>query len=803
MEPETILQQISTSLSTSPVTRKTERYESFGFLNNPDGSIRWLQPWKNRHPLFFHFYHIGSWKLAIKVLVAKVLYQMGWKARVYHGQVSMDVTDLEALKEKYRKLGVNEYALFTGTPGHDRKATAVLCADGTPVLFAKFALTAHSAESIAHEVSVCRAVQALRLPGVVIPEVVEAQENMAVFKALPKSRHRGWNYLYDCFLGEWAGRTWHQEKPNATATFEAVFSRLSVLKEHPAAAVAKALLAFNAVWKLFSEHAVYADAHGDFTPWNTTSDEDTLRIWDWEASNRYPLGFDLIHYHWQEGVLVKKWNTARIVKDLEQRFFHVYGSHFRIPVRDFYQYLGAYLLYQAQRYLPAYAHSENPHVQTGWLMQSWKDGALLALSMLEERSHKKQFRQQLFADLAATPYAVLRSSAVDFDLWDSGDLDIAMPFATARQWVAHIRKMASVQKCEAFAYPHGYKVRIVFTNGNLDFLDLVDNLSFAGLQAAVYAPVLEQASSRNGVKVLDPATDLAFNWLFYGINGAALPGKYLVHQEPATLNAAAQFLKTSIGLTEPIDWRHPELQRNTVVNILLQKKENSTLQRYSRKVKHGIALLRQSLSQPGMVITFTGPDGSGKTTMMDFAVEQISKKYRRRVILRRHRPSLLPLLSQLLGKKQEDAAIHTPHAGTNKSVLGSYLRFAWYFLDYTIGQWYLYFRYVLPGSIVVYDRYYYDLIVDPRRTNLALSGALPRMLQWCIKRPDLNVLLLGDPETIYARKPELPVAEIRRMNAAYKALFERYDPGRFIILYNDVLEETQSQLITLLKSRLL
>lgn len=803
MEPETILQQISTSLSTSPVTRKTERYESFGFLNNPDGSIRWLQPWKNRHPLFFHFYHIGSWKLALKVLAAKTLYQLGLKARVYHGQVSMEVSDLEILVDRYRKLGVNEYALFTGTPGHDRKATAVLCAEGTPVLFAKFALTAHSAESIAHEVAICREVQSLRLPGVVIPEVVEAQENMAVFKALPKSRYQGWNYLYDCFLGEWANKTWHQDKPEATATFEAVFTKLTRLQNHPASNVAKALLAFHAQWKTFVTQAIFADAHGDFTPWNTASDEDQLYVWDWEASNRYPLGFDLIHYHWQDGVLVKKWTTDRIVKDLEQRFFHVYGSHFRIPAKDFYQYLGAYLLYQAQRYLPAYAHTENPHVQTAWLMQSWKDGALLALAMLDERQHKQLFRQQLFADMGDTHYAVLRSAAVDFDLWISGDLDIALPFATARKWIAHIRKMASVQKCEAFAYPHGYKVRIVFTNGNLDFLDLVDNLSFAGLQAASYAPVLEQVQIRNGVKVLDPSIDLAFNWLFYGINGAALPGKYLIEQDATAFHKAAEFLTSIAAIQAPIDWRHPEVQRREVVNVLLQKKENSGFHRLIRKIKHGIALLRQSLSQPGMVITFTGPDGSGKTTMMDFAVEQLSKKYRRRVILRRHRPSLLPLLSQLLGKKQDEAAIHTPHSGTNKSRIGSYLRFGWYFLDYTIGQWYLYFRYVLPGSIVVYDRYYYDLIVDPRRTNLALSGTLPRMLQWCIKRPDVNVLLLGDPETIYARKPELPVAEIRRMNAAYKELFERYDPARFIILYNEVLQETQSQLITLLKSRLL
>jgi hypothetical protein len=47
--------------------------------------------------------------------------------------------------------------------------------------------------------------------------------------------------------------------------------------------------------------------HGDFAPWNVNRDAGGVQIWDWErAGGPVPVGFDLIHWHFQIARLVRR-----------------------------------------------------------------------------------------------------------------------------------------------------------------------------------------------------------------------------------------------------------------------------------------------------------------------------------------------------------------------------------------------------------------------------------------------------------------------------------------------------------------
>jgi thymidylate kinase len=124
--------------------------------------------------------------------------------------------------------------------------------------------------------------------------------------------------------------------------------------------------------------------------------------------------------------------------------------------------------------------------------------------------------------------------------------------------------------------------------------------------------------------------------------------------------------------------------------------------------------------------------------------------------------------------KAEELATHTlPRTGTNKGTVSSLFRFAYYFLDYTIGQWVVYFRHVLCGRIVLYDRYYFDFMADPRRSNLHLSRALTHVLYAFVHTPKLNFFLYADSATILQRKQELSAADVEQLTQRYRSLFER------------------------------
>jgi thymidylate kinase len=169
------------------------------------------------------------------------------------------------------------------------------------------------------------------------------------------------------------------------------------------------------------------------------------------------------------------------------------------------------------------------------------------------------------------------------------------------------------------------------------------------------------------------------------------------------------------------------------------------------------------MHQRGITVTFSGVDGAGKSTIIEEVRQTLQKKYRQKIVVLRHRPSLLPILSSVVhGKSEAEKRTREklPRQGTNKSVVSSLFRFTYYYLDYLVGQYYIYFRYTLRGYTVLYDRYYFDFIIDSRRSNIVLPKGF---MKWCyhfIFKPQVNVFLFASPEIIRSRKQELSQEDI-------------------------------------------
>lgn len=174
------------------------------------------------------------------------------------------------------------------------------------------------------------------------------------------------------------------------------------------------------------------------------------------------------------------------------------------------------------------------------------------------------------------------------------------------------------------------------------------------------------------------------------------------------------------------------------------------------------------------IITFSGVDGAGKTTILREFTGILETKYNKKVKELRHRPSLLPILSAIKhGSKQ--AELNTldvlPRSGTNKSRTSSYIRFFYYLMDYVVGQWIIYFKYTRRGFIVIYDRYYFDFINDPQRTNINLNSNFIKFFYCLVFKPKLNIFLYAPPEIILGRKQEMDEKSIISLTDKYLKLF--------------------------------
>ena len=194
-------------------------------------------------------------------------------------------------------------------------------------------------------------------------------------------------------------------------------------------------------------------------------------------------------------------------------------------------------------------------------------------------------------------------------------------------------------------------------------------------------------------------------------------------------------------------------------------------------------------------ISFSGVDGAGKTTILKIVKEKLSGNGHK-VIEIRSRPSILPILSSFkYGKKQaeKNATVALPRKGTNESKLSSLLRFSYYLTDYVLGQFYIYFRYTRYGYVIVYDRFYFDYIIDAKRANLVISPRVARFFLRFIKEPDLNIFLYAPVEIIEQRKQELDAVTIQLLTEGYLNLFddlERLSKKKYLCIENIDLSDT-------------
>ena len=127
------------------------------------------------------------------------------------------------------------------------------------------------------------------------------------------------------------------------------------------------------------------------------------------------------------------------------------------------------------------------------------------------------------------------------------------------------------------------------------------------------------------------------------------------------------------------------------------------------------------------------------------------------------RPGLLPSLARLMGKPVKDGPTTDPHGGRPSGYCMSLVRFFYYYIDYTLGYFVKIFPYLVKRpTFVVCDRYYYEYIIDPRRCAVKFPSGMAHFFSLFIPKPDLILCLGGDPEKIYARKPETSLEEVRR-----------------------------------------
>lgn len=429
------------------------------------------------------------------------------------------------------------------------------------------------------------------------------------------------------------------------------------------------------------------------------------------------------------------------------------------------------------------------------------------------KTDESVFLHRMFAslDINGIRYAVLRNAETLPDSLNGSDIDMLVAqgsLDTTAQSLVASADVCGGRLMAMFSYPHFRQMLFLGCHENCWWgccIDLFEGVFCQGvLQLADDSLLEKRVNTERGIWTLDYERS---HYLGFAKELFINDSKSIKYFDGAS--AAIKLGKNDIIPSDAV--------RRFIREVLAGERRSAKKFRLawllSVAARHPIVFCRnwggmmvsrlEHLFKPaGRMIAVMGTDGSGKTTILD-AISPVLKNMTHGKLVRHHlKPDLIPPLGRLRGVKYEKGHVcTTPHASRPSGFVGSLVRISYLLCDYVLGYW-LKVRIRLaktPITYWIFDRYAYDMLIDPRRFRIKLPHWIIKTFLFFAPRPDLILCLGGDPEKIYVRKPETSLDEVRRQVGELKKFCDGNKRAVWIDTIATVEESANATLLAILE----
>lgn len=176
---------------------------------------------------------------------------------------------------------------------------------------------------------------------------------------------------------------------------------------------------------------------------------------------------------------------------------------------------------------------------------------------------------------------------------------------------------------------------------------------------------------------------------------------------------------------------------------------------------------KRFIKPSGLIITFSGVDGSGKSTIINHLSKILSKATHNDLSNYHLRPFFLPHLS--IGSNSINSYTNDiqPHSLPPSGMLISTIRIFYISLDYILGYWITLRKLICRSpAVIIFDRYSFDLLIDSERFRISLPKCIIRLFYYITPKPTINFIFICEPDIVLRRKKELSIKEIISQNSA-------------------------------------
>ena len=359
-----------------------KKNDTFYFISNPDGTIRWIYPKSLKKPSFLSFYSTSSTRAKILASIFRLSFYFRLNKKI-ELEVFKD-SIIDRIIKQYKDFN---YSIFTGTIGINRKAIIELNQNNSTKYFVKVALPDLLKPSINNEKTILNTLNKYPYQSLTIPKIIESDKDyITIDNIAPKNQTQSstLNEIHLNALDEIYSKTIDTKSIQDSTYFEvikeniAVLSNRSLNKNFNKNKIENLIKNMKTILEsLNTEKEIsFAYGHNDFTPWNMFVENNHLYLFDWElAKNDIVLLYDFFHFIFQSQILISKSDYKSIyevivtliknnsrLKDIVQKY--------NIDINENYK---LYLLYTVSYYLDKYNNQEKLHDQVFWLIDVWFD----------------------------------------------------------------------------------------------------------------------------------------------------------------------------------------------------------------------------------------------------------------------------------------------------------------------------------------------------------------------------------------------------------------------------------------------